>query len=93
MLQAAILNPQFLIFDEIDTGVDVDAMETIAHFLKKRQKDKTYLLITHYNRILNYLRPNRVLVLVNGKIVKTGSYSLANKIDKKGYLSLPAQEK
>lgn len=88
LLQAAILSPKFLMFDEIDTGVDVDALKTIAQFMQKNKKGKTYLLITHYNRILKYIKPDEVLVIVNGKIVKRGNYKLAEKIEKNGYAKL-----
>lgn len=85
LLQASILNPKFLIFDEIDTGVDVDALKTIAQFMEKNKKGKTYLIITHYNRILKYVQPDEVLVMMEGKIVKQGDYRLAEEIEKKGY--------
>ncbi|MEK7177654.1 MAG: Fe-S cluster assembly ATPase SufC [Patescibacteria group bacterium] len=85
LLQAAILDPKFIIFDEIDTGVDVDALKTIAQFMEKNKKGKTYLLITHYNRILKYVKPDVVLVMINGRIVKQGDYSLAEEIEKNGY--------
>ena len=88
VLQAAVLDKQVQIFDEIDTGVDVDALKTIATFLKKNQKDKTYIIITHYNRILKYLRPDTVLVLANGQLKKTGDYKLAQKIEKSGYATI-----
>ena len=88
LLQAAILNPKFLMFDEIDTGVDIDALRTIAQFMEKNKKDKTYLLITHYNRILKYVKPDEVLVMMEGKIVKQGDYRLAEEIEKDGYKSL-----
>jgi Fe-S cluster assembly ATP-binding protein len=88
LLQAAILSPKFLMFDEIDTGVDVDALKTIAQFMEKNKKGKTYLLITHYNRILKYVKPDVVLVMINGKIVKQGDYQLAEEIEKNGYAKL-----
>lgn len=88
ILQAAVLDKNFLIFDEIDTGVDVDALKTIALFLNKYKKGKTLILITHYNRILHYLKPDKVLVLMDGKLVKTGDYKLAERIEKTGYKSL-----
>ncbi|MFA6080847.1 MAG: Fe-S cluster assembly ATPase SufC [Patescibacteria group bacterium] len=88
LLQAAILSPKFLMFDEIDTGVDVDALKTIAQFMEKNKKGKTYLLITHYNRILKYVKPDEVLVMIDGKIVKRGDYKLAEKIEKTGYAKL-----
>ncbi|VVA43352.1 component of SufBCD complex, ATP-binding component of ABC superfamily [Candidatus Roizmanbacteria bacterium] len=85
LLQAAILDPELIIFDEIDTGVDVDALRTIAQFMEKNKKGKTYLLITHYNRILKYVKPDQVLVMMEGKIVKKGNYKLAEEIEKNGY--------
>lgn len=88
LLQAAILDPELIIFDEIDTGVDVDALRTIAQFMEKNKKNKTYILITHYNRILKYVKPDEVLVMMEGKIVKRGNYRLAEEIEKNGYQSL-----
>ena len=85
MLQAAILNPKLFIFDEIDTGVDVDALRTIAKFMNENKEGKTYIVITHYNRILNYIKPDRVLVLMDGRLVKEGQAKLAEEIEKKGY--------
>lgn len=88
LLQASILDTKFLMFDEIDTGVDVDALKTIAQFMEKNKKGKTYLIITHYNRILKYIKPDEVLVMMEGKIVKKGNYKLAEEIEKNGYQSL-----
>ena len=88
LLQASILNPKFLMFDEIDTGVDVDALKTMAKFMEKNKKGKTYLIITHYNRILKYIRPDEVLVMMEGKIVKKGDYKLAEEIERTGYAKL-----
>lgn len=88
VLQAAVLDKKIQIFDEIDTGVDVDALKNIATFLKKNQKDKTYIIITHYNRILKYLKPDTVLVLDKGQLKKTGDYKLAQKIEKSGYAAI-----
>lgn len=86
MLQAAMLEPAVLFFDEIDTGVDVDALKTIAKFINKmRKKDSTFVIITHYNRILKYLKPDKTLVIAKGKLVKVGNAKLADEIEKKGY--------
>ncbi|MDA2936354.1 Fe-S cluster assembly ATPase SufC [Patescibacteria group bacterium AH-259-L05] len=85
LIQAAALNPKLIIFDEIDTGVDVDALKLISKFILKNKKGKTYILITHYNRILKYITPDKVLVIMNGKIVKQGGKTLADKIEKQGY--------
>ena len=87
VLQAAILNPQYIILDEIDTGVDVDALGIIAKFLKDMASttQKTLILITHYNRILSYLPVDEVIVIKAGKVVQKGDASLAQTIESKGY--------
>ncbi len=85
VLQAAVLDKKLLIFDEVDTGVDVDALKSISQFLHKYKKNKTYIVITHYNRILHYLKPDYVLVLVDGQLKKVGDSKLANQIEKEGY--------
>lgn len=85
LLQAVILKPKLIIFDEIDTGVDVDALKEISFFIKKHQKNTTYLIITHYNRILKYVKPDQVIVMENGKITKQGDALLAQEIEEKGY--------
>lgn len=87
LIQAALLEPKFLIFDEIDTGVDIDALKTIAQFLDEFKKNKTVVLITHYNRILKYIKPNEVLIMIDGKIVKKGNHQLATAVEKKGYMN------
>ncbi len=88
VLQAAVLDKQVLIFDEVDTGVDVDALKHISKFLKRHQQNKTYILITHYNRILHHLKPDYVLIMIAGKIVKVGDHKLAKYIEDKGYQSV-----
>ncbi len=85
-LQAVLLAPQFALFDEIDTGVDVDALKTIAHFLKKHlPKTTTLVFITHSTRLLKYIRPQEVLVMKGGRLVKTGGSLLSQKIEKDGF--------
>jgi Fe-S cluster assembly ATP-binding protein len=88
VLQAAVLDKKILIFDEVDTGVDVDSLRYISNFLTSHKKDKTYLVITHYNRILHYLKPDYVLVLMKGKLVKVGGPELAKQIEEEGYKSI-----
>lgn len=85
VLQASILDKELQIFDEVDTGVDVDSLRTIAGFLNKRKKGKTYIVITHYNRILRYLKPDNVLILDKGRIKKVGDSSLADTVERDGY--------
>lgn len=88
VLQAAVLDKDFLMFDEVDTGVDVDSLKSIANFLTKHKQGKTYVVITHYNRILHYLKPDFVLVMMNGKIVKVGDSTLAKEIEETGYTNI-----
>lgn len=85
VLQAAVLNPRCVIFDEVDTGVDIDALKIISKFINTNKKGKTYIVITHYNRILKYLKPDKVLVMMDGRLVKVGNSQLARKIEKDGY--------
>lgn len=85
ILQAAILDAKLQIFDEIDTGVDVDALRKIAKFMTGNKNGKTYLIITHYNRILHYIKPDKVLILISGRLMKVGNAKLAEEIEKNGY--------
>ena len=82
-----ILNPCFAVFDEIDTGLDIDALKLVARAIRElAQKSKTgIIVITHYQRILKYLHPDKIHILVSGKIVAEGSNSLVEKLEKKGY--------
>jgi len=86
MLCAVTVSPAYMILDEIDTGLDVDALKTIAKAITTLQSQGTgVLIITHYQRILKYIRPTKVHILVNGKIVQTGNASLAKTIEHNGY--------
>ncbi len=86
ILQSTIANPSCIFFDEIDTGVDIDSLKTIALFIKKQMTvEKIFIIITHYNRILKYLKPDTVIVLNKGKITQIGDHTLAQKIEKHGY--------
>ena len=88
-LQAVMLQPQFALFDEIDTGVDVDALKTISQFLKKHlSKETTLVFITHSTRLLKYVHPDEVLIIKNGRLVKSGSAALAKEIEHSGFESL-----
>ena len=86
MLQALVLAPKFAIFDEIDTGLDVDALKVVAAGIATLAKNGTgVIIITHYQRILKYVKPDVVHILVSGKIVKTGKADLAKEIEEEGY--------
>tara|TARA_Y100001970_G_scaffold31162_1_gene38687 strand:- start:3720 stop:4454 length:735 start_codon:yes stop_codon:yes gene_type:complete len=86
ILQMKILEPNLSILDETDSGLDIDALKTIADGVNSsRDKIKSFLVITHYQRLLNYINPDFVHVLSDGKIVKSGRMELAEELEKKGY--------
>lgn len=86
MLTAVILRPKYAIFDEIDTGLDVDALKIIAHGISKlKAKGTGILLITHYQRLLHFVKPDFVHILIDGQIIESGGYTLAEKVEKNGY--------
>ena len=86
ILQMKILNPQFSILDETDSGLDIDALKIIAKGVNSsRDSKKSFLVITHYQRLLDYIKPDFVHVLSDGKIVKTGCSELAEELEKTGY--------
>jgi len=86
ILQMSILEPKYAILDECDSGTDVDSLKIIADGINKMRSPQCgILIITHYYRILHYLTPDVVSVMINGKIVKTGGKALAEEIDKKGF--------
>lgn len=94
ILQMLVLQPSFVILDETDSGTDADALRIIAEgidaFFQNNAQEKCVLLITHYNRILRYLKPHKVFVMIDGKIVKEGEEALAHEIDEHGYRELRA---
>lgn len=88
VLQLAVLQPKLAILDEIDSGLDVDALKIVCDGLnqiKTDSKDISFLIITHYPRILHYLNPDFVHVMQHGNIIKSGDFSLAQEIEKIGY--------
>ncbi len=85
ILQLTILKPKYAILDEPDSGLDIDALRSISKFLEDLKSKMGILLITHYQRILNYIKPKKVYILVDGKIVKEGKADLAKDIEKYGY--------
>ena len=81
-----LLNPDLIILDETDSGLDIDAIRVVSNGINAfRNKNKSFILITHYNRILNYLKPDFVHVMLNGTIVKSGGKELAVELEEKGY--------
>ena len=86
ILQMSILNPKLSILDETDSGLDIDALKTVADGVNSlRKKDNSFLIITHYQRLLNYIKPDFVHVLMGGRVVKSGGPELALELEKKGY--------
>lgn len=88
VLQIKLLFPKFIILDELDSGLDVDSLRIVGENIKKykeENKKTSILIITHHPKILEYLKPDFVHVMNNGRILKTGNYSLANEIEKNGY--------
>ncbi len=86
IFQMAMLQPKLAILDETDSGLDIDALRIVANGVNKlRSKDNAVLVITHYQRLLDYIEPDFVHVLYNGKIVKSGDKSLALELEAKGY--------
>ena len=86
IIQMLMLNPDLVILDETDSGLDIDALKIVADGINSfRTKDKSFILITHYHRIVQYLSPDYVHVMLNGTIVKSGEEQLAIDLEKKGY--------
>ena len=86
ILQMSILNPKLSILDETDSGLDIDALKIVAEGVNSlRKKNNSFLIITHYQRLLEYIKPDFVHVLMHGKIIKSGGPELALELEKKGY--------
>jgi Fe-S cluster assembly ATP-binding protein len=86
ILQMILLDSTLSILDETDSGLDIDALKTISNGINKfMNPSKAIILITHYQRLLEYVKPNYVHIMHNGKIIKTGSADLAKKIEEQGY--------
>ncbi|MDO8665667.1 MAG: Fe-S cluster assembly ATPase SufC [Gemmatimonadales bacterium] len=86
ILQMAVLEPRLAILDETDSGLDIDALKTVAEAVNKlRRPDNASIIVTHYQRLLNYITPDFVHVLSGGRIVKSGGKELAHELEAKGY--------
>jgi len=86
ILQLAVLEPRLAILDETDSGLDIDALKTVAETVNKlRNPNRSFLIVTHYQRLLNYITPDVVHVLADGRIVKSGGPELAHELEAKGY--------
>ena len=88
ILQMKLLQPKLSILDETDSGLDIDALRIVADGVNSyKNKENSFLIITHYQRLLDYIKPDFVHVLINGKIIKSGGPELALELEKKGYES------
>ncbi|UKA12381.1 Fe-S cluster assembly ATPase SufC [Photobacterium damselae] len=86
ILQMAVLEPNLCILDETDSGLDIDALKAVSEGVNALRDDKrAFIVVTHYQRILDYIKPDYVHVMVDGKIVKSGDYRLAKELEEKGY--------
>jgi Fe-S cluster assembly ATP-binding protein len=86
VLQMALLEPRFAILDETDSGLDIDALRIVAEGVNAlRSPERGFLVITHYQRLLDYIKPDSVHVLAGGRIVKSGGPELALELEKNGY--------
>jgi Fe-S cluster assembly ATP-binding protein len=82
----SILNPKLSILDETDSGLDIDALRVVSEGVNSlRNKENSFLIITHYQRLLDYIKPDFVHVLKKGQIIKSGDYELAKELEKVGY--------
>ncbi len=87
ILQMAVLNPKLGLLDETDSGLDIDSLKIVAEGVNSlRSPERSFVLVTHYQRLLDYIQPDFVHVLSDGKIVKSGDKTLAHQLEKKGYM-------
>jgi Fe-S cluster assembly ATP-binding protein len=92
ILQMAVLEPKMCILDETDSGLDVDAMKLVADGVNAlRQEGRGFLVITHYQRLLDHIVPDVVHIMVDGRIVKSGGPELAQEVEKNGYADIMAE--
>ncbi len=92
MVQMGIINPRFAVLDETDSGLDIDALKSVGAGINRimRAPDKGVLLITHYQRLLDYVRPDRVHVLADGRVTRSGGAELAHELEREGYAEASA---
>lgn len=89
ILQMLLLEPKLAILDETDSGLDIDALKIVANGVNSlRSKERAMILITHYQRLLNYIKPDYVHILAGGKIIRSGDFSLAQHLEKEGYSTI-----
>jgi Fe-S cluster assembly ATP-binding protein len=92
ILQMAVLNPELAVLDETDSGLDIDALKIVSAGVNAlRGPDRAIIVVTHYQRLLNYIVPDVVHVLVDGRIVKSGGKDLALELEERGYTAFEKQ--
>lgn len=92
VLQMAVLDPQFCVLDETDSGLDIDALKVVADGVNAlRDGKRSFLIITHYQRLLDYIKPDHVHILANGQIIRSGDAKLALELEEKGYADFIAE--
>jgi Fe-S cluster assembly ATP-binding protein len=88
ILQMLLLDPKLIILDELDSGLDIDAIKIICEgIIKNKQQNSSLLIITHYPKILEYLKPTHIHIMIDGKIIKSGHFELIEQLEKNGYNS------
>ena len=93
ILQMAVLEPRLAVLDETDSGLDIDALKTVADGVNAlRDPSRSVILVTHYQRLLDYIQPDHVHVLADGRIVRSGDRTLAKELEHKGYGWLTGKE-
>jgi Fe-S cluster assembly ATP-binding protein len=85
ILQSELFNPNLILLDEIDSGLDFDAIKLIANFINKNRPKRITIVVSHHLEFLQQIKPNKAIILVDGKVVKTGNISLVKEIEKNGY--------
>jgi Fe-S cluster assembly ATP-binding protein len=92
MVQMGIIGPRLAVLDETDSGLDIDALRIVGDGINRimRKPDKAVLLITHYQRLLDYVEPDQVHVMVDGRIVRSGGPELAHQLEREGYGAMAA---
>ena len=92
IMQMMLLQPKLCILDETDSGLDIDAMQVVANGVNsQRSPERSFIVVTHYQRLLDYIKPDFVHVLADGKIVKSGDASLAKELEEQGYAWLQTE--
>lgn len=92
ILQMAVLEPELCILDESDSGLDIDALKIVSRVNALRDGKRAFIIVTHYQRILDYIKPDYVHVLYQGRIVKSGDFSLVKQLEEQGYGWLTEQQ-